>query len=124
MTSITCTDIESEKYNKKLVEHLNNSDFFDVEKFPTAEFKLITAKKISEGKYNVSGQIMIKNFKDLVNFDMEATERNGTISTSGKFTFDRTKFDVIYGSGTFFDNLGDKAINNDVTIEFNIVASK
>jgi hypothetical protein len=67
---------------------------------------------------------MIKNFKDLVNFDMEATERNGTISTSGKFTFDRTKFDVIYGSGTFFDNLGDKAINNDVTIEFNIVASK
>jgi polyisoprenoid-binding protein YceI len=124
MKSITCTDIESEKYNQKLIDHLNNEDFFNVEKFPTAEFKLITSKKISEGKHAVTGEIVIKEFRDIVKFDMQSSERNGVISTSGKFTFDRTKFDVIYGSGTFFDNLGDKAISNDVTIEFNIVASK
>ena len=124
MNSMTCTDIESKKYNAKLISHLKNDDFFDVEKFPNASFKLITAKKIAEGKFMVNGEIMIKEFKDVVSFEMDATERNGTISTSGKFTFDRTKFDVIYGSGTFFDNLGDKAINNDVTIQFNIVANK
>lgn len=124
MNTITCTDIESKKYNQKLISHLNNSDFFDVEKFPTADFKLITAKKISEGKYSVNGELTIKNIKGLVKFDMEASQRNGTITTSGKFTFDRTKFDVIYGSSTFFDKIGDKAINNDVTVEFNIVANK
>ena len=124
MNTITCTDIESKKYNQKLISHLNNSDFFDVEKFPTVDFKLITAKKISEGKYSVNGELTIKNIKGLVKFDMEASERNGTITTSGKFTFDRTKFDVIYGSSTFFDKIGDKAINNDVTVEFNIVANK
>jgi polyisoprenoid-binding protein YceI len=124
MQSITCTDIESEKYNQKLIAHLNNSDFFDVENFPIAEFKMITSKKISEGKHNVSAEITIKGYKSVINFDLETSERNGTISANGKFIFDRTKFDVIYNSGTFFPDLGDKIISNDVTIEFNIVANK
>ena len=124
MKSMTCTDIESEKYNQKLIDHLKNDDFFDVEKFPTAEFKMITSKKIAEGKHSVTGELSVKNFKDIVKLELDVTERNNTLSASGKFNFDRTKFDVIYGSGTFFDNLGDKAINNEVSIQFNIVANK
>ena len=124
MKSMTCTDIESEKYNQKLIDHLKNDDFFDVEKFPTAEFTMITSKKIAEGKHSVTGELSVKNFKDIVKREVDVTERNNTLSASGKFNFDRTKFDVIYGSGTFFDNLGDKAINNEVSIQFNIVANK
>jgi hypothetical protein len=29
------------------------------------------------------------------------------------FKVDRTKYDIKYGSGSFFDNLGDKAISDD-----------
>jgi len=30
-------------------------------------------------------------------------------------TIDRSKYDVRFGSNSFFDNLGDKAISNDIT---------
>lgn len=124
MQTITCTDIENKKSNEKLVSHLNNEDFFDVEKYPTAELKMITSRKISDGKHNVAAEITIKGYKSVINFELETSERNGTITANGKFVFDRTKFNVVYASGTLFPNLGDKIISNDVTIEFNIVANK
>ena len=54
MNSITCTDIENEGVNKKLVDHLKSDDFFGVEKFPTAKFTVTKATKFSNGKANVS----------------------------------------------------------------------
>ena len=38
----------------------------------------------------------------------------------GKTSFDRTKFGLKYGSGSFFKGLGDKAINDQVDVEFKI----
>ena len=38
----------------------------------------------------------------------------------GKTTFDRTQYGVIYKSGNFFQDLGDKVINDDVEISFEI----
>lgn len=124
MTSITNTDIKDKGKSDYLVSHLKNEDFFDVEKFPKADFKMITASKLPNGKHKVIGELNIKNFKDVITFELDLTERNNTVAASGKFSFDRTKFDIIYGSGTFFDNLGDKAIDNEVIVEFNIVATK
>ena len=40
---------------------------------------------------------------------------------SGKLKFDRTKFDMIYGSGNFFKNLGDKIIHDEVVLDFSVV---
>jgi polyisoprenoid-binding protein YceI len=124
MNSITNTDIEDKKYSQKLVDHLKNEDFFDVANYPKATFKLIRASQNTDGSYKVSGELTIKKFKDVVNFNMNATTRGNSFVADGKFTFDRTKFDIIYGSGTFFDNLGDKAINNDVELSFSIVSNK
>jgi hypothetical protein len=39
-------------------------------------------------------------------------------------TVDRTKFGIKYGSGSFFDNLGDRTIYDDFTIEFSLIAVK
>jgi hypothetical protein len=43
-------------------------------------------------------------------------------SATAKFNVDRTKYDIKYGSGSFFSNIGDKAINDefelDVTLRF------
>ena len=41
---------------------------------------------------------------------------NNTIE--GKMEIDRSLYDVRFGSGKFFDNLGDKAINDIFTLEF------
>ncbi len=124
MNSITNTDIESASSSKKLIKHLKNEDFFDVENFPKAFFKLIRATQNTDGSYQVVGELSIKKFKDVINFKMNATTKGDSFIADGKFTFDRTKFDVIYGSGTFFDNLGDRAINNEVEMSFNITSSK
>lgn len=124
MNTITCTDIESEKYNKMLVDHLKNEDFFDVVNYPIANFKLIRATSTGEGSFNVIGELRIKKSVEVINFDMKLEERMGALSANGSFVFDRTKFDIIYGSGTFFDDLGDKAIEHEVKVDFNIVATK
>ena len=108
MKSISCKDIDNETYNKKLVDHLNSDDFFGVEKFPTATFAITKAGKFNNGKANVSGKVTIKGKTEPINF--EVTKQNNVYKTQLKV--DRSKFDVRYGSNSFFDNLGDKAIDN------------
>ena len=40
-----------------------------------------------------------------------------------KFSIDRTKYDIRYGSDSFFDNLGDKAIKNEINFEVSLVSN-
>jgi hypothetical protein len=40
-----------------------------------------------------------------------------------KVTIDRAKYDVRYGSKSFFDNLGDKAIYDEFTLDLDLVAT-
>ncbi len=118
MKSITCADIDNETYNKKLVDHLNSDDFFGVEKFPTATFAITKAGKFNNGKANVSGKLTIKGKTEPINF--EVTKQNNVYKTQLKV--DRSKFDVRYGSNSFFDNLGDKAIDNIFILDIQITA--
>lgn len=121
MNSISNTDIESEEYSQKLVAHLKNEDFFDVSNHPTAEFKMIMATPTTEG-FEVLGNLTIKGKTKPVSFKAKIQQRGNTLIASGKMSFDRTKYDITYGSGSFFDNLGDRAIYDEVTLEFNIMA--
>lgn len=118
MNSITCTDIENEGVNAKLVGHLKSDDFFGVEKFPTATFTVTKAAKFSNGKANVSGKLTIKGKTEPVNFVV--TKQNNVYKTQLKV--DRSKFDVRYGSNSFFDNLGDKAIDNIFILDIQLTA--
>ena len=110
MNSISVTDIQG-KWADKFISHLKSDDFFDVSKFPTAH---LTINKISRGMLN--GNLTIKGKTEAISFPVK---RMGN-KYVGKTTFDRTKFGIIYGSGNFFKNLGDKLINDDVEIKFSI----
>ena len=46
------------------------------------------------------------------------------VTADAEFKIDRTKYGIKYGSGSFFDNLGDKAISNDFTMKIHIVAAQ
>jgi len=117
MTSLTATDLQGE-YQGKLNGHLKADDFFGTEKFPTAtlNFKKVVAK--SANVYTVTGDLTIKGITKPVTFDLATTAN----SASTKFMVDRTKYDIKYGSGTFFTSIGDKAIADefelDVTLKF------
>jgi polyisoprenoid-binding protein YceI len=108
MTSLTATDLTGD-YLGKLNGHLKSEDFFGTEKFTTSKlvFKKIAAK--ANGVYTVTADLTIKDVTAAVTFDI--TVNGNTAKTT--FKIDRTKYGIKYGSGSFFDNLGDKTINDD-----------
>jgi len=116
MTSITNTDLKDEGYNQKLVGHLKSDDFFGVEKFPTAKFVVTNSSKFSNGKASLSGNITIKGKTESISFEVVRAGKEYT----AKIDIDRSKFNVRYGSNSFFDNLGDKAIDDIFTLDIKI----
>ncbi len=117
MTSITNTDLKDEGYNQKLVGHLKSDDFFGVENYPTANFEVTESSKFSNGKATITGAITIKGKTESISFKVV---RAGNEYTS-KIDVDRSKFDVKYGSNSFFDNLGDKAIDDIFSLHIKLV---
>lgn len=117
MTSISTTDLKADQGKDKLDEHLKNDDFFGTEKYPTSKlvFKKIADK--GNGLYNVTADLTIKGKTNPVYFDI--TVKSNTATSS--FKIDRTKFDIKYGSGSFFDNLGDKTINDEFEVTVALV---
>jgi len=111
MNSLTVTDLEGEKA-QKFLRHMMNEDFFEVGKYPTATLDIKEAK---DGQ--MVRELTIKGITKPFSFPF--TSKDGKYL--GTTTFDRTKYGVIYKSGNFFKDLGDKVINDDVEIEFEIV---
>jgi len=124
MNSITCEDIENETYNKKLVGHLKSDDFFGVSNFPVATFVVKESSEIKGGNATVKGELTIKGITQEVEFKaVTATTENG-MNIYGNIVLDRTLFNVKYGSGSFFDSLGDKTIYDEFTVKLNISATQ
>ena len=119
MTSITNNDLKNEGYNQKLVGHLKSDDFFGVEKFPTASFEVTQSSKFSNGKATLTGDITIKGTTESISFD---AVRAGNEYTA-EIEIDRSKFDVRYGSKSFFKDIGDKAIDDIFTLNVKLVVN-
>jgi len=120
MTSITNLDIDNAEYNKKLVGHLMSEDFFGVEKFPEATFMVTKSSPFSNGKATVEGNLTIKGKTEAISFDVTKASN----AYAAKITVDRSKFDIRYGSKSFFDNLGDKVIHDEFTLDLKLVMNK
>ena len=100
MTTISATDLSGEG-KTKLEGHLKNGDFFEVEKYPTATYKITSVKKNTNKDYNfvVNGNLTVKGKTNPVSFPAKITSNKGIITLeSDKFSFDRQKFDVAYKS--------------------------
>ena len=108
MTSIVDKDLEDATYNAKLVGHLKSDDFFGVEKFPTSNFKITKSTAFKNGKATLHGELTIKKKTEKIEFEIIKAGNSYTAQVK----IDRSKFDVRYGSNSFFDNLGDKAIDD------------
>jgi len=115
MTSITVTDLEAGNGKEKLEGHLNSDDFFGTSTYKTASFT-ITDVKGSNGNYTVAGDLTIKGKTLPKTIEMAVTDKSATAN----FEIDRTKFDIRYGSASFFDDLKDKAISDDFELNVNL----
>lgn len=121
MTQITNTDLQDASEREKLLGHLKSDDFFGVAKHPEARF-VMTSATMNGPQGSVRGQLTIKGKTNEVEIKSTVISKSGPdgVVISGVLIFDRTQFDVRYGSDKFFDNLGDAVINDEVTLNFKL----
>lgn len=127
MPSITVEDLTGNG-KMKLEGHLKSDDFFSVEKHPTAKFVItkVDAKNPPEGTpyYRVTGDLTIKGITNPISFNANVKEDGGKMMASANITVDRSKYDVRYGSESFFGALGDKAIYDNFDLYVSLVIAK
>ena len=121
MTTINCEDLSGDTKGK-LEGHLKSDDFFGVEKYPTSTFVITKAVPQGPGQYKVIGNITIKGTTEEIQFPVAVEDKGGKMVATADITIDRSKFDIRYGSGSFFDNLGDKTIYDNFDLTVSIVA--
>ena len=115
MNSIACTDLEG-VYKEKLEGHLKSDDFFGVKNNPTARLVFTHVTAGDKGVYTVKGDLTIKGKTNNVLFDLTVNEHNATTALK----INRAKYDVKYGSTSFFEGLKDKAIYDEFDLQVNL----
>jgi len=118
MTSLTVTDIPAEEEdNAKLVVHLTTEDFFNVAQFPLATLTIIDGSDMT----NVKAKMTIKDVTEDITFALNSAEENGIVTLTTTLKIDRTKFGVTHNSGNFFEDLGDRLIDDEFTLNITLV---
>jgi polyisoprenoid-binding protein YceI len=121
MASIAVTDLEGE-WADKLKGHLESEDFFNVAKHTSATFTIKKVTAEGNGKSKVSGDLTIKGITHPIEFTSTNEMKDGKFAAFAEVNIDRTLYDIKYGSGKFFEGLGDKMISDEFTIKFKIAA--
>ena len=122
MNSIVVTDIKDEEMNGKLKGHLMSPDFFNVAEHPKAKLVITKVEDKGDGKYHIHGELTIKETTEKVEIPATITMEEGKVVAIGETEIDRTVYNIKYGSGKFFDNLGDNMIYDNFTIKFKVGA--
>ena len=119
MNTINCTDL-SGGGKTNLEGHLKNDDFFSVNTYPQAKISMVSNLKSVDGLIEFQGALEIKGKTNPIIFQSKIEEENGIYKAKGSFSFNRALYDVKYRSKSFFDDLGDKFINDKIEIEIEI----
>jgi len=123
MTTIVDTDLTDAEYNKKLTGHLSSPDFFDVANFPEAVFTITKPVDLTKSVTEVHGNLTIKGISKPLMFKAVVKKDGNTfVFNANSIVVDRTVYNIKYGSGTFFSDLGDKVIYDQFTLKLKLVA--
>lgn len=120
MNTIKNTDMKPDDGGNGLEEHLKAEDFFSVAKYPRANFSIL--KVIPESKtgdvqqVKFLGLLTLKRITNMITFPATITRKGETANIKAEITIDRTKWDIIYNSKTFFANLKDGFISDEIKI--------
>ena len=120
---IDMTSINDIDKNERLVGHLKSDDFFSTEKNPKATF-VITTITGNKDQYTIKGNLTIKGITNEVEFPATIQTMGNELTAKAKIIVDRTKFDIKFRSGNFFENLGDKAIEDNFELNVELVAAQ
>ncbi len=116
MTSLITTD-DLGDMKAKLEGHLKSDDFFGIATHPTASLVFTKVKASGKNSYEVKGDLTIKGITKTISFDVSVYGSKATATLK----VDRAEYNVRYGSGSFFDNLGDKTIYDEFDLVVDLV---
>ncbi|MEC9274447.1 MAG: YceI family protein [Candidatus Neomarinimicrobiota bacterium] len=124
MSTINVTDLQG-RAKEMLEGHLRSADFFEVENFPeaTLSFKSKSFNKL-KNQINFEGELIIKDISNPIIFNATLLESSPYLKAKAILSFDRSKYDVKFRSGSFFENLGDKLILDDIDVNITLVTRK
>ena len=127
MASISNTDIESPEWKQKLEDHLKSADFFHTDSFPHAILEIKGRQSLIIENSKKSDQILadltIRGITHEIKFPLDLTQSQNNFNAEGSVDIDRTLYNIQYKSGKYFDELGDKLIYDNFTVQF-IVQTK
>jgi polyisoprenoid-binding protein YceI len=101
----------------RLEGHLKSDDFFSVAKFPVSKLVLKGSDSFEKGSAVVRGDLTIKGVTNPIEFKAAMQKKDDGTWFFTNIVIDRTKYNVKYGSGSFFDNLGDKTIYDEFKLK-------
>jgi polyisoprenoid-binding protein YceI len=113
--------IKDDDGNERLESHLKSEDFFGVEKYPESKLILSGSTPFDKGTAVVNGDLTIKGITNHIEFKAAMQKKDEGTWFFANIPVDRTKYNVRYGSGSFFDNLGDKTIYDEFKLKVNLL---
>ena len=88
--------------------------------------KVVPYGKVGENelKCKIVGQLTLKGVTKTVKMEASIFEYDTSYSISARLKLDRSDYNIKYGSGTFFEEIGDKVIYDDVLLDVSLSARK
>ena len=123
MNEIDCFDLGGGA-KSKLISHLKSNDFFSVDNYNEAILEIDSLEHIKENEFLLYGDLMIKDIKNPVAMKGQIFKVENGYRASIKLSFDRAKFNVKYKSKSFFSDLGDNIIDDNVILNANVQLHK
>lgn len=114
MTSLLVEDLTGSS-KQRLEGHLKSDDFFSVNKHKTA-YLSINSSKATDSGFIAQGSLTIKDITHPIEFKLTRS----LVGFVADLVFDRSKYNVRYNSGSFFENLGDNLILDEIELTANL----
>ncbi len=134
MNSIVNMDMKAGEGKEDLEAHLKGSEdekadhFFNVKKYPTAAFVITKVDALPAGgdaTHNITGDLTIKSTTKSITFPANVNVMGDKISAvTPAFKINRTEWGVNYGSKSVFDDLKDKFIDDNISLNIQLEAGK
>lgn len=118
---IDMASLKDDDSNEKLESHLKSDDFFGVTKFPVSKLIIRESDSFEKGSANVRGDLTIKGITHPLEFRASLQKKEDGTWFYSNIVVDRTKYNVRYGSGTFFENLGDRTIYDEFKLKVSLL---
>lgn len=121
---IDMTSIKDDDGSERLLGHLKSEDFFGVEKNPVSKLVITESTPLDKGTGTVKGNLTIKGITNPIEFKVAMQKSDEGTWFYTNIVIDRSKYNIRYGSGSFFDNLGDKTIYDEFKLKVNLLVQK